>query len=96
MRSVPKRRAKRKSAPRVPTRVVDHQVVRRRFYSVMMHFMREGCPPIPFKFRNIVANSASRATILAFRQARRRTGFGSHATYDYHDINIEVREVGDC
>ena len=61
-----------------------------------MHFMRDGSPPIPYTFRNIIANSATRAITLAVRQIRRRTGLGSHATWDYHDINVEVREVGDC
>lgn len=70
--------------------------MRRRFYSVAMHFMREAQPPVFFKFRNIVASSAGRAIILALRQARQRTGFGSHATYNYHDLDLEVREVGDC
>lgn len=61
-----------------------------------MHFMREGYPPIPFKFRNIVANSCGRAIILAMRQARQRNGLGSHVTWDYNDMNVEVRDVGDC
>ena len=93
MQGVPGRGAKRKQSARA--RGVEGRRVVRRFYSVAMQFMRKADPPLLFKFRNILAGSAGRAIVLALRQARQRSGFGSHATYDYHDIDIQVREVGE-